>query len=152
MVTAVSNKQAAKILLGWTNFLPQLITKYHDGYIAQNLDAPTITMHKLFYPKGKIILFLILILTLIKEWLDATGFWNNKINRGEDVIMFQPAKVTFESHVLAFTIVVSSVIALLVGITNAPIYLLSLQSFFQAFLQLKFITSDNITINKLIKY
>jgi hypothetical protein len=54
MVTAVTNKQAAKILLGWTNFLPKLITKYHDGYIAQNLDAPTISMHKLFYPKGKI--------------------------------------------------------------------------------------------------
>jgi hypothetical protein len=110
MVTSVTNKQAAKILLGWTNFLPFLITKYHDGYIAQNLDTPTISMHKLFYPK---------------EWLDATGFWNAAINKGDNVIMFQPAKVTYESHVLAFTIVVSSVIALLVGNTNTIIIILN---------------------------
>jgi len=100
MVTAVTNKQASKILMSWTELFPKLITKYHDGYIAQNLESPMISMHKLFYPK---------------EWLDATGFWNNKINKGDDVIMFNP-KVTYESNVLAFTIVVSSVIALLVGI------------------------------------
>ena len=68
-------------------------------------------MHKLFYPK---------------EWLDATGFWNAAINKGDNVIMFQPAKVTYESNVLAFTIVVSSVIALLVGNTNTIIIILNL--------------------------
>ena len=98
MVTATTNKQASKILIAWTELFPKLITKYHDGYIAQNLESPMISMHKLFYPK---------------EWLDATGFWNNKINKGDDVIMFNP-KVNYE-YVLAFAIVVSSLIALLVG-------------------------------------
>lgn len=77
MITSVASKQASKILFGWNCMLPKLITKYHDGYIAQNLDMPTISMHKLFYPK---------------EWLDATGFWNATINRGDNVIMFQPFK------------------------------------------------------------
>ena len=106
MVTAITNKQASKILIGWTELFPKLIAKYHDGYIAQNLESSIISMHKLFYPK---------------EWLDATGFWNNKINKGDDVILFSP-KVTYESNVLAFTIVVSSVIALLVGFFAAKVY------------------------------
>jgi hypothetical protein len=49
--------------------------RYHDGYIAQNLDAATIHMQKLFYPKW---------------WLDATDFWKNKPNTGDGVILFGP--------------------------------------------------------------
>ena len=47
--------------------------RFHDGYIAESLDQPTVSMHKLFYPK---------------YWLDATGYFNNKPNTGSNVLMF----------------------------------------------------------------
>lgn len=35
----------------WKDLFPKLITKYHDGYTALNLTAPTITMHRNGYPQ-----------------------------------------------------------------------------------------------------
>jgi hypothetical protein len=70
-----SKKQAEVIVGAWTQLLPHLITKFHDGYRAENLEGDTISMHKFFYPKW---------------FLDASGFFNNKPNVGPEVIMFQP--------------------------------------------------------------
>jgi hypothetical protein len=70
-----SEEQAKAVVSAWADLLPQLITKFHDGYRAEDLAEPTISMHKFFYPKW---------------FLDASGFWNNKPNVGPDVIMFQP--------------------------------------------------------------
>ncbi len=63
----------------WKAFLPVLIQKYHDGYRAENLDAASISMKRLFYPQ---------------EWLTAVGYFNNKMITGDNVIMFAPAPAT----------------------------------------------------------
>jgi hypothetical protein len=87
--------------------LPLLITKYHDGYIAQDLDTPNLKMKKLFYPKW---------------WLDLTGFWKNPPVTGPDVILFQPAPAdnpVFTTSALvkavAWSALVSCAVTLLVG-------------------------------------
>jgi len=100
VLTAVTNEVAANILLSWRDLLPQLITKYHDGYRAEDLDKGSIHMVKLFYPK---------------YWLDATGYFNNKINTGPDVIMFQPSMNTSNNSLLIFTAILSSIISLFGG-------------------------------------
>jgi hypothetical protein len=64
----------------WRNLLPRLITKYHDGYIATALQAPTIVMQKIFYPLW---------------WLKAAGYFEeNKGNFGPGVILFGPGPGT----------------------------------------------------------
>ncbi len=73
ILTDVVHTQATEIVSSWRELLFNLIQKYHDGYVAENLDQPAIKMRKLFYPKS---------------WLDATGYWNGKPNSGEGVIMF----------------------------------------------------------------
>lgn len=75
MLDAFSENQADTIVNAWNELLPLLITKYHDGYRAESLDKPTISMHKFFYPRW---------------WLEAAGFFNNKPNLGPEIIMFQP--------------------------------------------------------------
>eukprot|EP01034_Spumella_vulgaris_P030165 gene30165-37332_t len=69
-LTQVTAEQGQNVLTAWKNLLPQLITKYHDGYQALSLDAANINMQTMFYPKF---------------WLDATGYWLNKPNLGPGV-------------------------------------------------------------------
>lgn len=57
--------------------------RYHDGYIATDLDKTTINMQKIFYPKF---------------WLDLTGFWDSKINTGPDVILFASRDTERAAH------------------------------------------------------
>eukprot|EP00981_Chlorochromonas_danica_P008430 scaffold2193_cov179-Ochromonas_danica.AAC.9 len=75
LLTEATDKAANTIVSAWRDLLPQLITKYHDGYVAQTLDAPHITMKKLFYPLW---------------WLQMTGYFENHVNSGPDVILFSP--------------------------------------------------------------
>ena len=75
LLDAFSEHQAATILSGWNSLLGLLITKYHDGYRAESLAEPTISMHKFFYPRW---------------WLEAAGYFRNAPNTGPDVIMFEP--------------------------------------------------------------
>ncbi len=75
ITTETTYSQAHHIVKEWRNFFPYLITRFHDGLRAEGLDAPTIDMKQLFYPKS---------------WLDATGYFKNKINTGPDVILFSP--------------------------------------------------------------
>jgi dipeptidase len=76
LLTAASDQMATTIVDGWRDLLPQLITKYHDGYEAQDLTAPHITMKRLFYPLW---------------WLQMTGYFDSHINSGPDTIMFAPS-------------------------------------------------------------
>ena len=74
LITEFTIQQSELTISEWSNLLYILITKYHDGYMSNSLENPAnIVMKKLFYPKW---------------WLDATGFFNNKPNTGEGVIMF----------------------------------------------------------------
>mmetsp|Transcript_4731 Transcript_4731/g.6492 ORF Transcript_4731/g.6492 Transcript_4731/m.6492 type:complete len:670 (+) Transcript_4731:1-2010(+) len=73
LLTQFTNKQATEIVSAWRGLLPQLITKFHDGYIAEHLDTPSLVMKRLFYPKW---------------WLDLTGYWKNAAVIGPDVILF----------------------------------------------------------------
>lgn len=41
-----SDKIADATVSAWAQLLPKLITKYHDGYRAESLSDPTISMHK----------------------------------------------------------------------------------------------------------
>mmetsp|Transcript_15414 Transcript_15414/g.25781 ORF Transcript_15414/g.25781 Transcript_15414/m.25781 type:complete len:167 (-) Transcript_15414:1028-1528(-) len=76
-LTDFTNKQGNYINDAWKNFLPFLITKFHDGYVAGNLDGDQISMTKLFYPKW---------------WLEAVGYFDkNKGNFGPGVILFEPS-------------------------------------------------------------
>ena len=72
-LTSTIYDHASLVMITWRRLFEQIITKYHDGYIAENLDTPTIRMRKLFYPK---------------YWLDATGYWDSKSNSGPGVILF----------------------------------------------------------------
>ena len=77
----LSKSLASRILKGWNDFFPVLVTKYHDGYRAENLDQPTISMHKFFYPKW---------------FLDISDFFSRAPFFGPDVIMFQPSPLRTE--------------------------------------------------------
>eukprot|EP01038_Epipyxis_sp_PR26KG_P012679 gene12679-17000_t len=79
LLTLLTDGEGIYIVQSWRDLLPQLITKYHDGYIAQDLTQPNIHMKKLFYPKW---------------WLDLTHFWDNKPNTGDGVILFEPNPVS----------------------------------------------------------
>eukprot|EP00607_Mallomonas_marina_P009286 CAMPEP_0182418534 /NCGR_PEP_ID=MMETSP1167-20130531/2939_1 /TAXON_ID=2988 /ORGANISM="Mallomonas Sp, Strain CCMP3275" /LENGTH=659 /DNA_ID=CAMNT_0024592781 /DNA_START=89 /DNA_END=2068 /DNA_ORIENTATION=- len=76
ILTHVTIAQGMAITRAWKEFFPTLVTKYHDGYIAQDLDQPAIHMKKLFYPKW---------------WLEAVGFFDHKPDSGPGVIMYQPS-------------------------------------------------------------
>jgi dipeptidase len=114
-VTAFTNEQAIKITAAWKDLLPQLITKFHDGYSAEGLDQPNIQMKKLFYPKW---------------WLEATGYFNNKINAAPGVILFSPSPDAIQSGtvpVVVLTAFISGALALMLGFAigkrhNIPIY------------------------------
>jgi len=69
----VSIDQATVIVSAWVSLLPKLITVFHDGYHAQTLDGPKITMTKLFYPEW---------------WLEAVGYFNQKPNQIPGMIWF----------------------------------------------------------------
>lgn len=109
LLTEVSNLQAAKVLIAWRDMLPKLITKYHDGYRAEGLTTPAINMQKLFYPKW---------------WLDATGYFDNKITTGPGVILFNPSPSgkalagtgEYSFQTLILTSCVSSLLTLLLGV------------------------------------
>lgn len=75
LVDVFAEEQARSIARAWRELLPALITRFHDGYRAEALDQPAIAMHKLFYPL---------------DWLQATGFFNNKPNEGPGIILMQP--------------------------------------------------------------
>jgi hypothetical protein len=51
------------------------MTRYHDGYSAEDLDKPDINLKKLFYPAW---------------WLEAVGFFNTQVNTAPGTIMFAP--------------------------------------------------------------
>jgi dipeptidase len=67
------HEQASHIANRWKNLLYEVITHFHDGYIARKLDTPDIDMHKIFYSK---------------EWLQATGYFDSVANSGPGVILF----------------------------------------------------------------
>lgn len=73
LLTAATDKAAEEISTSWRDLLPQLIGKYHDGYETTETTSPHVVMKKLFYPSW---------------WLRMTGYFNNPINQGPDVIMF----------------------------------------------------------------
>ncbi len=75
LLTKFTHEQGEKVVNAWRNVLPQIFTKYHDGYIANDLTEKDIRMTKLFYPRS---------------WLEATGFFDNHAASGPDVIMFEP--------------------------------------------------------------
>jgi hypothetical protein len=101
MLTALTVEEAVKITIAWRDLLPQLITKYHDGYQAQNLNGEAITMKKLFYPQS---------------WLDATGYWKNAPNKGDDVIMFWSNTTHGSSGINPITVVAMMMLTALITV------------------------------------
>ena len=113
LLTETTNEQALLILLGWRNLLPALITKFHDGYTATQLNEPSLKMTKMFYPKS---------------WLESTGFFNSKINTGPDTILFASgssegaARGAAGNGALVITALVSSLVSALGGFALAKYY------------------------------
>jgi dipeptidase len=83
MLTAFSQNKGQQTVDAWRDLLPTLITQFHDGYHAQNLDGTEIQMKKLFYPKW---------------WLDAVGYFENKPNTDPKAIMFAPAPASVDAN------------------------------------------------------
>ena len=87
--------QALSIVKKWAELLPKLITKYHDGYRAENLYGEDINMKKLFYSK---------------DWLDVSGYWDSPINSGDDVILFGPSPIAIDEYKTSYTTIAFSAI------------------------------------------
>lgn len=75
LLTSFTFAKGQQTVDAWRELLPKLITQFHDGYNAQNLNGAEISMKKLFYPKW---------------WLDAVGYFENGPNRDPKAIMFAP--------------------------------------------------------------
>jgi len=60
----------------WSELLGEVITRFHDGYIMEDLDSAEITATKLFYPRW---------------WLKSVGYFEN--NPNPDGIMFEPSPI-----------------------------------------------------------
>jgi len=73
MLTDFTHAKADQTVQAWRDLLPKLITRFHDGYSAENLQGAEITMKKLFYPKW---------------WLEAVGYFDSTPNRDPKAIMF----------------------------------------------------------------
>lgn len=113
MAAALSEEQALRVTSAWRSFLPKLITLYHDGYRAENLNQADIKMTKLFYTK---------------TWLDATGFWTNKPNTGSDVILFSTGYLGNQQITVGVAIVFAVIASLLsAGLTAAVMMSMSRQ-------------------------
>lgn len=136
LLTKVTDEQAWNIVHRWNELLFELITKYHDGYEAKDLTAPHITMSKLFYPKS---------------WLDATGYWVNKPNTGDDVILFAPKNQEQQEYIkyskaqqMIFLSSMASAVFAVVG-TLVLVYYTSLQKKSEGLLG-RFFGSSNATM------
>lgn len=106
LLTDTVHAQADLVVSRWQKLLYELITRYHDGYSAENLDKEDIYMKKLFYPKS---------------WLDATGFWNSKPNDDPDALLFATGEEMISEgqchgqifQIVFWTAVVSSLVTFL---------------------------------------
>jgi hypothetical protein len=72
-ITEFVKDQADTVLTAWQDLLPHIITRYHDGYRAENLTAVNINMYKLFYPGF---------------WLNNVGFFNTHKNSDPKSLLF----------------------------------------------------------------
>ncbi len=103
-LTSMVYNHTSLVMTTWSALFEQVITKYHDGYVAEDLNEPTIHMRKLFYPK---------------YWLDATGYWNSKSNSGPGVILFSSGEDVIitasqsNRRVFAAVIVTTSLVGIL---------------------------------------
>jgi dipeptidase len=75
VLAASTQTLAGAITASWRSLLPDLFTKYHDGYHAQSLGAESIAMTKLFYTKA---------------WLTAVGYFDSPPNVVPGMIWFAP--------------------------------------------------------------
>lgn len=104
MLTAFTQAKGQQTVDAWRELLPTLITQFHDGYHAQNLDGAEIQMKKLFYPKW---------------WLDAVGYFDNKPNMDPKAIMFAPSPETIatsSSLSMIVTILITSTLSIMAGV------------------------------------
>jgi hypothetical protein len=78
--------QGDRILKTWQDLFPQMVTKFHDGYTALDLNAERINMKRNGYPEW---------------WLRLVGYFDgtNAPNVGPDVIQFQPSPDALSSYV-----------------------------------------------------
>ena len=74
----------------YKDLFPVLLTTYRDGYVMKNLDQPTISFDRMFYPKW---------------WLDKVGYWDIGPNR--DGILFAPPPNT--SPMVSYSTYMSSI-------------------------------------------
>jgi dipeptidase len=103
MLTAFTQAKGEQTVSEWRDLLPKLITQFHDGYHAENLEGAEIRMKKLFYPKW---------------WLDAVGYFENKPNQDPKAIMFSPSPEAVEtgsSFGVVMTVLFMSTLSVVAG-------------------------------------
>jgi dipeptidase len=64
LLTDFTLLKGSETVLAYRDLWHKLVTKYHDGYVAKDIDSPTINMYSMFYPKW---------------WLEAVGFFSGPI-------------------------------------------------------------------------
>eukprot|EP01041_Mallomonas_annulata_P001289 gene1289-2493_t len=105
VLTRVTINQGMATVNAWKEFFPTLVTKYHDGYRAEDLDQPAVHMQKLFYPKW---------------WLELTGFFNSKAAVGPNTLVFAPNPFASTSSsntmVMIMSVIICSAFSLFVGV------------------------------------
>lgn len=73
MLTQFTSTRGQQTVDAYRDLFPKLMTQFHDGYTALQLDKRDIKMTKMFYPKW---------------WLEATGFFKNAPNDIDGAIMY----------------------------------------------------------------
>ncbi len=82
LLTDFTLTKGAKTVATYRDLFPKLITTFHDGYQALQLDQTNIRMSKMFYPKW---------------WLEATGYFDNKPNQIDNAILFNSNPTNYAS-------------------------------------------------------
>lgn len=73
-LTSFTLYQGDYVSLQWKDFFTFLVTTYRDGYVVTDLEQPSVSMQRMFYPKW---------------FLDAVGYFNIHGNDSPNAILFQ---------------------------------------------------------------
>lgn len=75
-ITGFSEDRANRVVSAWRDLFVDVVTRFRDGYIISDIEEPTISIKKMFYPRW---------------WLEKVGFFGSEPNKNAE-ILFQPNK------------------------------------------------------------
>ena len=100
-ITGFSEDRGNRVVSLWRELFTDIVTQFRDGYVISDIEEPTITIKKMFYPRW---------------WLEEVGFFSGGVNKQAE-ILFSPnaGSVPHESRwQLDFTLIC---VCILIGFT-----------------------------------